>query len=112
MANIDITKVATDMLNAAKGVLTAQWATVEPFAKLQFKQLAQNLELIIGLKLSGKITEEQTQLLLSMHQHSQIILLTSLQGISIVTAENAINAALSVAKDAVNTAIGFPLILI
>jgi hypothetical protein len=112
MASIDINKVASDMLNVAKGVLTTQWASVEPFAKLQFKQLAQNLELIVSLKIAEKITEEQCGLLLSMHKHSQTILLISLEGISIVAAENAINAALGVVKDAVNTAIGFPLILI
>ena len=100
------------MLNAAKGVLTTQWTIVEPFAKLQFKQLAQNLELIVSLKITGKITEEQSQLLFSMHKHAQTILLISLEGISIVTAEKAINAALDVVKNTVNTAIGFPLILI
>jgi hypothetical protein len=110
MAQIDIQDVGRDMINAAKGVLINNWAEVKPYAENEFKNLARNLELIIDLKVKGKIDEEQSKLYLNIYKSSVQIVLLSIQGMGLLMVENAINAALSVVGGVVNTVIGFPLL--
>ncbi|PVW15808.1 hypothetical protein DDV96_05950 [Marixanthomonas spongiae] len=98
------------MLAAAKGVMEANWEDVKPYAEQEFKNLSENLQLIIRLRAENKITEEQAKLYLDIHKSSVKIVLLTIEGLGILAVEQAINAALDVVKDTVNTAIGFVLI--
>ena len=98
------------MLTAAKGAVEANWDDVKPYAEQEFKNLSENLQLIIRLRAENKITEEQARLYLDIHKSTVKIVLLTIEGLGILTVEEAINAALRVVKDTVNTAIGFVLI--
>tara|TARA_R100000306_G_scaffold12158_2_gene14267 strand:- start:418 stop:750 length:333 start_codon:yes stop_codon:yes gene_type:complete len=110
MATIDVPEVFQKMLTAAKGVVEANWDDVKPYAEQEFKNLSENLQLIIRLRAENKITEEQARLYLDIHKSTVKIVLLTIEGLRILTVEEAINAALKVVKDTVNTAIGFVLI--
>ena len=79
-------------------------------ATSSFKTLAQSLVDIEEMRLNGSITEEQARLLLDMHKNTVKITLLSEEIIGIVTAEEAINAAIDSVRYAVNTVVGFELL--
>ena len=102
--------ILDEMSSAVKKTLKTRWKKVKPLAELQLKSIIHNLELIAELKLQGKITEEQARLHLTIQKESIRTILLSFEGIGIVTAEEAINSALSSVKTIVNKAIGWKIL--
>jgi hypothetical protein len=107
---IDISKLAEDMLNAAKGPLTKHWPDIMDNAETETKKIAESIAVIERMKLSGKITEEKARLQLDIQKNATRTVLLAVEGISMVSAEQAINAALNVVRDTVNKAIGWTLL--
>lgn len=107
---IDISELLKSMLDASKNVLKKEWKNISPIAELQLKNIVHNLEQISVLKLEGKITEQQAKLHLTIQKESYKTILLSFEGIGIITAEKAINAALNAIKTTINKSIGWKLI--
>lgn len=107
---IDIKEIASEMLSASKDVLKKEWKQVAPIAEIHIKTIIHNLEQIAELKLNKKITEEQAKLHLTIQKESFKTILLSFEGIGIITAEKAINAALNVIRTSVNRTIGWRLL--
>lgn len=107
---IDIKELAREMLSASKDVLKKEWKQVAPIAEIHIKTIIHNLEQIAELKLNKKITEEQAKLHLTIQKESFKTILLSFEGIGIITAEKAINAALNVIRTSVNRTIGWRLL--
>ena len=105
--DLDIKALLASMLSASKEVLKKEWKYVAPVAELQLKNIVHNLEQIAVLKLNGKITEEQARLHLTIQKESFKTILLSFEGIGIIAAEKAINAALNTVKTTFNKAIGW-----
>ncbi len=105
-----LSDILDEMSTAVQKVLKSKWKKVKPLAELQFKSIIYNLEQIAELKLQGKITEEQARLHLTIQKESIRTILLSFEGIGIVTAEEAINSALSAVKTIVNKAIGWKIL--
>lgn len=103
----DIIEKITDAVKVALG---DKWGEAQAFAESESKKFAQNIAEIALWKETGKITEEQGKILLRMHQRSMKMVLTALEGISLVLAEKAINAAIDAIKDIVNGLIGWDLL--
>jgi len=61
-------------------------------------------------KTTGEITEEQARVLSRLHQRSMKMVLTALEGISLAMAEKAINSAIDVVRNVVNSAIGWDIL--
>lgn len=95
--------------NALKVALGEKWDEAQDFAESEAKKFAQNIAEIALWKETGKITEEQGKVLLRMHQRSMKMVLTALEGISLVLAEQAINAAIDAIGDIINGIIGWDL---
>ncbi|WP_266362771.1 hypothetical protein [Tellurirhabdus rosea] len=110
MPQINVQQVGLDMLNAAKTQLGKHFADAKPFAEQAFRQLADNLALITELKVTNQITEEQARLHFEIFKSSTRIVLLTIEGLGVLAVEAAINAALGVVADVVNTAIGFALL--
>lgn len=107
MPKIDFAKLVTDMLAAAKGQLKAHWDDAKPYAEKEFKAFAENIQLIAELKLKGKINEAQAKLYVDIQKSSIRIVLLTIEGLGILAVEAAINAAIDVVRNTVNTAIGW-----
>ncbi|MFN5357429.1 MAG: hypothetical protein ACK5BK_01235 [Bacteroidota bacterium] len=107
---IDVKELLHSMISASKDVLKKEWKQVAPVAELQIKNILHNIEQIAVLKITGKITEEQAKLHLTIQKESFKTILLSFEGIGIVTAEKAINAALHTVKTTINKAIGWRLL--
>lgn len=108
---LDIGKLASDMLNAALPILEKSSADAESFAKAEFTKIAQTIASVGEQFEADKINQQQAQLLLSMQASASRAVLLTLEGLALLTVENAINAALGAVKAAVNTTLGFILLV-
>jgi hypothetical protein len=107
---LDPKELAKSVLIAVKPVLGKSWDEVRSFAEGEAIKLAQMLITIGELRATDQIDEDQARALLDMQKHAMQAVLLTVEGIGIITAQNAINAALSAVKVAVNGALGFALI--
>jgi hypothetical protein len=110
MNRYDMQDLLGDMLAAARKVFTASWQEVRPFAELEFRHFTENLSLISELHDGGKITDEEARLQMNIQKDAARSVLASIEGIRLVTVENALNAALSVIRTPVNKALGWALL--
>jgi hypothetical protein len=107
MTDINFVSIGKSMLEAAKAELSSHWKEVKPFAEKEVKSFTENLKFIAKLKAEGKINEAQALLYIDIQKSSMRIVLLTIQGLGILTVENAINSAINVVKDTVNSAIGW-----
>jgi hypothetical protein len=108
---LDIGSLASQMLAAALPILKKDAQDAESFAKTEFTKIAQTVASIAEQLAAGQINQQQAGLLLDMQKSASRNVLLCLQGLSLLAVEAAINAALGVIKTAVNTAVGFALIV-
>lgn len=105
----DVKDIIDKITQAIKGALGEKWEEAKEFGESEAKKFGQNIAEIVLWKETGKITEEQGRVLLRMHQRSMKMVLTALEGISLVLAEKALNAAIETIGDIVNGLIGWKL---
>ena len=98
------------MLSAARGEVAERWPDVKIYAEAEAKKLAQTLVMIEKLKLSGKISKKQADILLDMQKQTSRVVLLTIEGLSLLAAEAAVNAAIKSIRDTVNDAIGWKLV--
>ena len=110
MAAVDWKALLPKMAIAAKEVMGREWPKAKDYAESELKKLADTLQLIERLTLEGKMTPEEAVLQLQIQKNSARTVLLTLKGIGMLTAEGAINAALEIPRQAVNTALGFTLL--
>ncbi len=107
---LDVSTMLKNMLEAAEESLKDNWGDVKDVATSSFKTLAQNLADIEAMKIAGTISQEKACLMIAMQKQAVIIAIATEETLGLVAAQNALNAALSVIKDTVNTAIGWAIL--
>jgi hypothetical protein len=110
MATLSIAALLEQMVDAGKTSFGSSWPGVCDLATSSFKKLAHTLVHIEEMRLDGIVTDEQARLLLDMEKNTFKIVMLSLQGMSLLLVEAALNAALDVVRTTVNTAVGFLLL--
>lgn len=108
--SLNVSELATKMLDAAKGVLSEKWPEIQDYAEAETRKLAESLVMIEKLKLAGRINEEQAKLHFDIQKNAARTVLLTVEGLGILAVERALNAASAVVQDAVNTALGFHLL--
>lgn len=108
--SLDASQLTQDMLAAFQGVLAKKWPDMKEYAESEAKKMAQSFAMIEVLSMSGKINPEQAALHLEIQKNATRTVFLTLEGLGMLAAEAAINAALNVVKESVNTALGFALI--
>jgi len=103
-------ELAERMIIAFKTSLADNWPEVKDYAKAESKKMAESLVMIEKLFLTGQIDEEQAKLHFQIQQNATRVVLLTIEGLGIIAVEHAINAALGVLKDTVNTALDFTLL--
>ena len=111
MEKLDKAQIYEEMIGAVKGVLEDNWQKARPFAEKQIMLFTESLQTIQLLKDQGKLNEEQAKLYLEIQKSSLRITLMTVDGLQALAVEKAINTALAVVKKAINTAIGWKLIV-
>jgi hypothetical protein len=110
MADINVDEVLAGMIGAAKGVFNEKWPGIRDYAEAEFEKLARTFAQIGLLRLRNRITEGEASVLFEMQKNTARAVMLTLEGMSLLLVEGAINAALALVKDTVNTALGFSLI--
>lgn len=103
-------QLGKDIVAAFKGVFTKKWPDIKEYGEAEAKKMAQALIMIEALVASGKINEEQAALHLEIQKNASRAVLLTIEGLGILAAEAALNAALNAVKESVNTALGFVLL--
>ena len=107
---LNVSEISTSMRNAALGALKEKGPEIKGYAETEFKKLAETLAMIEKMRLTGAMTEEQAQLHLQIQKNATRTVLLTVEGLGMLAVEQAINAALAVVKDAVNSALKFTLL--
>lgn len=98
------------MLSAALPKLTHCGPKVEGFAKVQFLKIIQRIQLIEEQFAAGAMDEADAKAALEMQIEVSKDVLITVEGLSLIAIEQAINAALGVISTTVNTVLNFTLI--
>jgi hypothetical protein len=110
MPTEDIKSIVSQMLKAIEKVLGKKYKEAAIFAENESKKFVHDMVQIGEWKLQGKISQTEAESLVNLHKRSYKMVLTSLEGISLIVAENAINSAIAVAANSVNRIIGWKII--
>lgn len=108
--SLNASELTMNMLSAVKGVLSEKWPEIKDYAESETKKLTESLVMIEKLKLTGRISDEQAKLHFDIQKNATRTVLLTTEGLGILAVEQALNAAFAVAKDTVNTALGFALL--
>jgi hypothetical protein len=103
-------ELADQIFTAVKTSLGKDFKKVKSYLKAETQKLAIILKMLIEGKISGELTEEEAIIHLNMQKLATRSVLTAAEGMRVLAAENVINSALNVIKNAVNTKIGFALL--
>jgi hypothetical protein len=110
MPQIDTTSLVQNMLAAVRQVLQVHWNDVRPFAETEMQKLAATAAQIEAGHADGTISEAQAQILLRMQANASQAVLTAVETVGMIAAQDAINAAIQVLIQAVNRAVGFAIL--
>lgn len=103
---IDIEKLLKGMLEAASVVLKNHWPKAKDYAENEFRKLLLEAQHIAQLKDDAKITEQEATYLMDLQRNASRAVLLTIEGLGILAVEAAINAALAVVRDTINSAVG------
>jgi hypothetical protein len=107
---VDIQALGTAMIDAARDTLVEHGAELHATAETEFRRLAGALN-DTGLQLvRGEIDREHAQKLLSIHRLSIRSVLRSVEGMTLLAAEHAVQAAMRTAAGTLNRVSGFKLV--
>jgi hypothetical protein len=108
--DLKLGETKASMIVGVKNVIKDGWPQVKNFAEVEMKLLAQSIIEINSLAVSKKISKAEARSLMRQHKNATTAVLAGIEGMSILLAEQAVNAALSAIRDAVNTAAGFKIV--
>jgi hypothetical protein len=107
---LDVESLAESMFTAAKGPLEADWKMVEPYAQTQLRNIAEQIVDIEAQLAAGTIGKQEASLLLDMQKNASRTALLTVEGVGLLAAQDAINAAMGAIRGVVNGALKFPLL--
>ena len=107
---LDVAELAKSMLQAARGRLKKHWPTIKAYVEAVAKKTAETLAMIEKLRMAGQISPAEARLLLEMQRNSAKAVLLTVEGLGLLVAEGAINAAVNAVRVPVNKALGFELL--
>ena len=106
LSDADVQSIVGAML----GVLAKGGKDLAAYAEAEAANFARSIETIAELRLTNQISDEEAALQLAVQKNASQTVLTSIEGIGLLLAAQAINAGLNAVAGIVNKAIGFPLI--
>jgi hypothetical protein len=109
MSGIDVDSVAAQAAQAMLRSLAATGKDIASYAQAEAKKLATSAADIALLRASGQINDEEARLQLDIQTHASRAVLEGIEGVSLLGAEEAINAGLSVIGKAIQAATGLAL---
>jgi len=103
---MDTLSLAKNMLTAATGAAKGHARDLENYLRARVKLIADGTAAIAADRLKGKITEEDAKFAFDEIRESEKTAVLAIEATSLAAAQDAINAALAVAAQALSTAAG------
>ena len=110
MAEINLEDLLGKMLNAAMNSFQDKWPKTREYGKSEFEKIGKTILFIQKEVIAGRMSEEKAKLHMNIQINSAKMVLLTIEGLETLAVESAINEALAVVKDTVNTSLGFVLI--
>jgi hypothetical protein len=110
MGEINLSELVANMLGAAKDSLGNKWPEAKEYAESEFKKIGESILFIQKEAAAGDMSPEKAKLHMEIQKNASRAVLLTLEGLGILAVEAAINAALGVVRDTVNSALGFILL--
>ena len=108
--SLDVKQLAETMIGAARDAVSERWPQIEAIAEVELHRLAQSIEDVGQLVAAGKIDESRARHHAHMHQVAARSVLTTVEGLGYMTAEQATHAAIRSVAKVVNRAVKFALL--
>jgi cell division septum initiation protein DivIVA len=106
MSGIDVGAVASQAAQAMLQSLATTGKDVASYAQEEAKKLATSAAEIAELRATGEIDDEEARLQFDIQVQASKAVLAGIEGISLIGAEEAINAGLSIIGKAIQAATG------
>ena len=106
----EIAGIAAEMVRAARHELGGAWPEVSDFAERELENLARALVMIGVLAMEGKVSTTQAKLMMDIQKNAARMVMLTAEGLGVVRAERAVNAALGSARAAINARVGWGLL--
>lgn len=112
MANDSVTfeNLGEKMFEAAKTSFGSKFISVKRYLRGESEKLAITLRMIMEASANGEISKTEAKILLNQQKVAVAAVLTSVEGMTAIAVQSAVNAALKVVKDFVNGKLGFALL--
>jgi hypothetical protein len=110
IVSLDAGKLGRTMLTAAMDVFTKQTPELKAYAQGEFKKIGQAIVTIGKLAATGAISRQEAKLHLQMQTAASRTVFMTMEGLGLLEAEGAINAALDAVRTTVNAALPFKLL--
>lgn len=108
--SIRASDLAKSMIATVRSSLGRDWKAARTFTEPELRRLARVLVDLGKLASSGQITEDEARSLLKIHRNTTETVMLTVKGLGVLAVENAVNSALGVVRDAVNTGFGIELL--
>ena len=108
--NLDISALTNTMTEAVRGAIGERWSMLREFAEPELQKLAQTLETVNQYYAAGKIDQGRAWDIVEIQRNTALTVLRGVQGIGLLTARGAVDAAARAAGEVVNRLLGFKVI--
>ena|SRR2546423_195955 len=110
MPEINIQKLTQDIIGAATGAAKGHASDLRQYVEEHARLIAEGVKQIASDRLQNKITDDDVRFAFDQIKESEATSLLAIQVTLKAAAQDAINAAISVAEAAINKAIGIALL--
>jgi hypothetical protein len=108
--SFDVASITNTMISGVRHTIGDRWATIRALAEPELRKLAQTLEDMRQLYADNEITADHAAQLVGMQRNVAMSVLRTVEGLGVLTAREALDAAAHAAGAVVNRLIGFQLI--
>jgi len=108
--NLDVHAITKSMIDGVRGAIGGRWSTIRLVAEPELRKLAQTLEDVQQLYARGAVTADRASQMFEMQRNTALTVLRSIEGLGVLTARQAVDAAVRTAGLIVNRLVGFRLI--
>jgi len=108
--NIDVDSLTHTMIDDVRHTIGERWSTIRAVAEPELRKLAQTIEDVSQLHAKGVIDANRAFQLVEMQRNTAMSVLRTIEGLGVLTAREAVDAAAGAAGAVVNRLVGFRLI--
>jgi hypothetical protein len=108
--SLDVASITNTMITGVRRAIGDRWTTIRALAEPELRKLAQTLEDVQQLYVDKEITADHAVQLVEMQRNAAMSVLCTVEGLGVLTARQALNAAMRAVAGVVNRLIGSKLI--